>query len=114
MSAVLSLPEDVLFDHERSRVTALSELVKILRSFPRDADRAQFSRLFDNARSVLELDDIELARAFRVSRPTIGRWARGDSAPHALGREPVFQLLAEISEAKLKHHPTHRKHAVVR
>lgn len=103
------LPEDVLSEHERLRVITLQQLVMALRAFPFEAERAEFSRLFDCAQSVLEVDDIELARTLRVSRPTIGRWARGDSAPHPIGRGPVLMSLAELAEAKLKHHTSHRK-----
>jgi len=105
----IRLRDDLLSDHETLRVTTLQELVAVLRGFPIETERAEFSRLFDHAQSVLEIDDIELARTLRVSRPTIGRWARGDSAPHPLGRRPVLTCLAEFAEAKLKHHTSHRK-----
>jgi len=103
------LPEAVLSEHERLRVLTLRHLLEALKGFPFEAERAEFSRLFDRAQSVLEVDDTELARALKVSRPTIGRWARGDSAPHPIGRRPVLMTLAELAEAKLKQHTSHRK-----
>lgn len=103
------LPEDMLSKHEQLRVMTLERLVEALRDFPFEADRAEFSRLFDRAQSVLEVDDTELARTLRVSRPTIGRWARGDSAPHPIGRGAVLLSLAEFAEAKLKHYTRYRK-----
>jgi hypothetical protein len=108
MSVALSV-DDLISNHERLRVMILEQLGAALRGFPVDAKRAEFSRLFDHAQTVLEIDDTELARMLRVSRPTIGRWARGDSAPHPIGRGPVLQNLAELTEAKLKHHTSHRK-----
>lgn len=103
------LPENMLSEHERLRVVTLQRLAEALRNFPVEAERAEFSRLFDRAQSVLEVDDTELARTLRVSRPTIGRWARGDSAPHPIGRGSVLLSLAEFAEAKLKHHMRYRK-----
>jgi transcriptional regulator with XRE-family HTH domain len=105
---ISNLPEDVFTNHERLRVTTLQHIAAALRNFPQDADRSQFSHLFDQAQVVLELDDTELARILRVSRPTVGRWARGVSAPHPIGRTPVLITLAEIADAKLKYHASHQ------
>ena len=96
--------EEHFLKHEQLRVKTLTELVRVLQALPANAERSEFSRIFDRAKSVLEIDDIDLARRLMVSRPTIGRWARGDSAPHPLGRKPVLQSLAMLTEAKLKHH----------
>jgi hypothetical protein len=93
---------------ERLRVTSLESLVAALRGFPFEADRSEFSRLFDHAQLVLEIDDLELARILRVSRPTIGRWTRGESAPHPIGRGSVFATLAKLAEVKLRVHTSHQ------
>ena len=98
------LSEEHILEYEKLRVRTLAELAKALRTLPAKAERSEFSRIFDRAQLVLEIDDVDLARTLRVSRPTIGRWARGDSAPHPLGRKPVLQSLAMLTEAKLKHH----------
>ncbi len=37
--------------------------------------------------------EAELARHLKVSVPTIGRWAKGESAPHPLGREVILAAL---------------------
>ena len=97
---------DPEFEHaflERSE--SLGQLIVTLRRFSADASREDFSRLFQEATTLLELDDLELARMFKVSRPTIGRWARGESAPHPLGRMPVFRGLMQVAQAKLRHYP---------
>jgi transcriptional regulator with XRE-family HTH domain len=107
--ASVSINEGTTSEYEKIRVLALGQLRDALRSFRFEAERVEFSRLFDRAQSILELDDTELARTLRVSRPTIGRWARGESAPHPLGRRPVFYVLADIAEAKLKRHASHQK-----
>lgn len=93
---------------ERLRVTSLENLVTTLRSFPFEADRSEFSRLFDYAQLVLEIDDLELARILRVSRPTIGRWTRGESAPHPIGRRSVLTTLAKLAEVRLRVHASHQ------
>jgi transcriptional regulator with XRE-family HTH domain len=94
---------------EQLRVTALQKLAAALRSLPFEAERSDFSRLFAHAQLVLEVDDLELARTLRVSRPTVGRWTRGDSAPHPIGRQPVLMTLAKLAEAKLRVHANHRE-----
>jgi|ERR1043165_843951 transcriptional regulator with XRE-family HTH domain len=90
--------------HENHRVSALRDLIAALRGFKRDGDRNTFTKLFCEAITVLELDDLELARELRVSRPTIGRWVRGESAPHPLARQPVLSTLISIAERKIKRH----------
>lgn len=98
------LSDQLMSEHEAQRVRTLQELGQSLRRFPRDAEASAFSSLLHDAQLVLELSDVDLARMLGVSRPTIGRWARGDSAPHPLGRGPVFEVLAEIAEERLKRH----------
>lgn len=91
-------------EHERTRRLTLSALIDLLRKFPADATREDFAKLFSRAQTVLELDDLALARMFRVSRPTIGRWTRGASAPHPFGRKAVFESLVDVALSKLKYH----------
>lgn len=103
---------DAFREHARVRGEALDRLLQELRTFPEDGDRAAFSTLFKEAQLILEQDDLELARLFKVSRPTIGRWARGESAPHPIGRKPVFAALAKIARAKLSYYSCSAEHAV--
>jgi transcriptional regulator with XRE-family HTH domain len=91
-------------EHERVRTGTLTRLIQELRDFPSDGERASFAQLFQRAQALLEQEDAELATLFKVSRPTIGRWARGESAPHPLGRKPVFMSLLKIAKVKLGHH----------
>jgi hypothetical protein len=98
----------VLSEHERYRTATLVELIKRLKNFPQDASREDFARLFARAQSVLELDDLALAKMLRVSRPTVGRWARGETAPHPIGRTPVFHSLSDVARSKLKHYADSR------
>jgi hypothetical protein len=99
ISKTLALPE-----HDRARSATLQSLVVLLKDFSNDAPREEFTRVFALSQKVLELDDSALARMFRVSRPTVGRWARGESAPHPIGRRPVFDSFIDIAKAKLKYH----------
>jgi hypothetical protein len=102
---------EAISKYENLRVESLLQLGLALKNFPSDAERAEFARLFDRARSILEIDDTELAGMLKVSRPTIGRWARGDSAPHPLGRGSVLQILADLSQEKIKRHIGYRRSA---
>lgn len=38
---------------------------------------------------LLMLDDLEMAKLLKVSRPTISRWVRGISTPHPLMRKAI-------------------------
>ncbi len=107
MAAALALCVDVFDDIVRvnsPRATVLERLIDELESFPADDDREAFVHVFSDAKSVLELTDLELAKALRVARPTIGRWERGECAPHRLARRPIFMALARMARAKLKAH----------
>ena len=99
-----TLSAEMFSEHARTRAATLTELIKLLRGFPEDGTRETFSCLFARAQSVLELDDVALARLFRVSRPTIGRWARGESAPHPIGRGAVFESFVDVARTKLRHY----------
>jgi hypothetical protein len=98
---------------EAARVRSLEALLAALKTFTAQGDegRVEFSALFGRAQRILELDDLTLAGIFQVSRPTIGRWARGLTAPHPLGQEPVFRALAGLTAGRLALHrskPLHR------
>ena len=60
---------------------------------------AEFNRRFQEA--VKDIPDLELARTFRISLPTVRRWKSGESAPHPLGQESVFEHLRELQEEKI-------------
>ena len=95
----------VLIEHERTRVQTLQQLLEALGSFEAGSDDdVEFAALFCDAQTILELDDYELGNLFRVSRPTVSRWARGETAPHAVGRKSIFDVLAEQVETRLKRH----------
>jgi hypothetical protein len=91
-------------DHARTRSESLHELIATLREFPDDGERSAFGDLFGTAQVTLELDDAELSKLLKVSRPTIGRWVRGESSPHPIGRKPIFVALAKVAKAKLSHY----------
>ena len=99
MSAVLAERID---QYEVSRVSALKDLAEALRSFSDDSSRSAFAQLFTQAQALLELSDSDVAREIKVSRPTVGRWARGVASPHRIIRESAFRVLADMAEAKLK------------
>ena len=85
-----------------SRLDVLHALALDLRAFSENESREDFSRLFKRARQQLEFSDDELARMLKVSRPTIGRWARNEFTPASIVRKPVLELLAKKADAKAK------------
>jgi hypothetical protein len=91
-----------LVDSARDRIESLDALVKRLDGFREEDERAEFTRLFNDAALILELSDVDLARLFKISRPTAGRWGRGESAPHPLGRKAVFDVLEREAKKKLR------------
>jgi len=107
MAAALALCVDAFDDIVREnspRATVLERLIDELESFPADDDREAFVHIFRDAKSILELTDLELAKDLKVARPTIGRWERGEAVPHRLARRPIFMALARKARAKLKAH----------
>lgn len=84
------------------RRAQLSKVLEDLRVFTEENSREAFRKAFEDAQRALEASDEELRLLLRVSRPTIGRWARGDSAPHRFGRKPVLECLAGEVAKKLK------------
>ena len=107
MATVMALRVDVFDDIVRDnspRAAVLERLVGELESFPADDDREAFVHVFKDAKSILELTDLELAKELRVARPTIGRWERGESVPHRLARRPILMALAKMARAKLRAH----------
>jgi hypothetical protein len=89
---------------EEQRVHALTEMIRSLSQFTSSEDDSPFATLFQYAQSLLELDDRELSAELQVSRPTIGRWARGESAPHPLGQRAVMQTLSDLANVRLRRH----------
>jgi len=80
----------------------IEELASGIKLGPR-LDRASFAKLFQDARQALEISDDDLAASIRVSRPTIGRWARAETAPHPVGMPGVLKALADMVKKKLRY-----------
>lgn len=94
-------------EQERVRVESLNDLVSRLKEAMRyDLDRQEFSLLVRRSRRILELDQYDVSRAFKISRPTVSRWESGESAPHPIGRKPVLQVLRKLAMGKLRQHDT--------
>ena len=91
---------DFVIDEARGRADSLDALIARLAAFGEDSSRPEFTELFRDAALILELMDDDLARLFKISRPTASRWRSGDSAPHPVGRKAVFDVLGH--EAKRK------------
>jgi len=94
-----------IIEQEVARKNSLQGLTKILIEAQKiELDRESFGKIFAHAIKVLELSHNEVAREFKISRPTVSRWEAGISAPHPLGRKPVFQLFEKLAKAKLRQH----------
>lgn len=66
-----------------------------------DISRTEFCQAFSQAQQALGYSDLTLAKMLQVSLPTVGRWARGEAAPHPIGRKPVLEALARHLERSL-------------
>lgn len=83
---------------QSSRTAVFTTLVEELVPAVASPEKTDFARVFRHAQSVLGKSDLQLSHLFKVSRPTIGRWSRGVTAPHPLLRKAVYETL--LSEAK--------------
>jgi len=81
---------------------ALDELVGNLENACKSDSEVDFPGLIKVSQQLLLLDDLEMSRLLMVSRPTIGRWMRGISAPHPLGRSAIFDVLVKKARARAK------------
>jgi len=92
-----------LVERARTQMTeALDELIaKLAAASSTDAD-VDFGGLVLAAQRLLAMDDGDMARMLKVSRPTIGRWIRGSSSPHPLGRGAIFEVLSGQARIRIK------------
>ena len=82
--------------------TTLDELAAQLAAEATAENGSEFANLIELSRSALGLDDMEMSRLLRVSRPTIGRWIRRDASPHRIGRKAICEVLAKTAVAQAK------------
>lgn len=61
-----------------------------------DVARQQFCEAFAFAKQELKMSDREMAKLLQVSLPTVGRWARGEAAPHPIGRPVILRALGRL------------------
>jgi hypothetical protein len=63
--------------------------------------RESFCFAFSSTQVVLGLSDLDLAKMFEISRPTVPRWAGGLSAPHPIGRAAILKHLLKLVNEKI-------------
>jgi len=80
---------------------AIIEYVRDVQGADRHDDQA-FRRLFAAGMNLLQLLDIDVAREFGVSRPSVNRWRNGINAPHPAMRKPVYTWLEQRANALLR------------
>lgn len=84
--------------------TKLQDLLSLLAHIHatlRDPSREEFCSAFANIQRTLEIPDLEMAKKLEISRPTVGRWATGDCAPHPVGRKPILSYFLGVVERKI-------------
>ncbi len=96
IAQLVALVEEV----RASTANAFNELIEQLDAASSADTEYDFGGLVKAAQQLLELDDSDMAAMLKVSRPTIGRWIRGISSPHPLGRRAIFETL--IGKARVK------------
>lgn len=93
----------VLVAEVRDRTAhAIDELVGNLEAACRSDGEVDFAGLLKVSQQLLQMDDLEMSRMLKVARPTIGRWIRGVSAPHALGRAAIFDVLVKKARSRAR------------
>jgi hypothetical protein len=90
--------DEAVEQFDRQRQTMLADLIEELVKAGADPERADFGRVFKHSCRVLGKTDLQMSVLFKISRPTVGRWTRGVTAPHPILRKAVFDTL--IGEAK--------------
>jgi hypothetical protein len=91
-----------VMDFDRNRYAVFTSLVEELIAAGSNPEDTDFGRIFRHAQSALGKKDTELSKLFKVSRPTIGRWARGITAPHPFLRKAVYEALLVEAKQTLK------------
>jgi hypothetical protein len=98
--------EPMFHDSEMgARVRQLENLIADLGSYPARSNRFErksFAELFGRAQAVLEADPEQMAEWLGIDRSTVVRWAAAETAPHPIGRVPVFRVLAKVARRKVR------------
>ena len=90
-------------DFDRKRHIVFEGLARELQQAAASPADTDFGKVVSHAQKVLGMSDIQMSVLFRVSRPTVNRWARGATAPHPMLRKAVFDsLLSEVRQALKK------------
>lgn len=93
---------DSSFKQERAHISSLSSLVNDLANAEnRTITNDEFRDTFHKAKQILEIDDQTICRLLKIGRLTMDRWERGETAPHPIGRPPVFNILRKQAVSKL-------------
>lgn len=94
--------DSAVLDFDRQRLEVFAGLVTELEAATGGTSDEEFGRIFAHAQTVLAQSDLEFARLLKVSRTTIGRWARGLNTPHAVMAEAVFKVLSGVANTELR------------
>ena len=62
----------------------------------------EFADLIAASQRLLALDDADMSKALKVSRPTISRWTRGKTSPHPVVRNAMVTVLIKRAQSKIK------------
>jgi hypothetical protein len=97
--------DEAVDQFDRQRQVMLADLIEELVRAGADPERADFGRVFKHSCRVLGKTDLQMSGLFKISRPTVGRWARGVTAPHPILRKAVFDTLVVEAKRALKSRP---------
>lgn len=81
---------------------AISQLLETLEGARESHNAVDFGGLIRVSQRLLEISDAEMARLLKVSRPTIGRWVRGETTPHELTQHSINAELIKKAREKMK------------
>lgn len=94
--------EQIILDASQQTADALDQLAVSLGEGQSNDECPEFFLLMRAAQVIMRLDDTSLSRIAMVSRPTVGRWTRGVSSPHPLGRNALFESLIRMARSEAK------------
>lgn len=91
---VSEIATEIRFETKVNMIPTKTAVVDLVKSALSDIDsREKFSVAFEAAIRKLDYSDNYIATEIQVSRPTIGRWCSGETAPHPTGRESILKYL---------------------
>lgn len=73
------------------------ELTDLLKDIQKDEaiELPLFNEILKNSENLLNMSDVDLAKKFTVSIPTVIKWKNGEDSPHKFIRRPILNFIEE-------------------